>query len=211
MTDKNEQGIYAAMPRILTIISAAKRVMENGHGHEDEWKAEFLSAAKDGELTIHDYCSGPRVEPILFSKVKTEEFQRYLLKHHGHDLLVASRQPDTIVPQTKAPLEQTTATDDAADGVSAIAVRPIRKRPHFLAHLISQAEKRSSDPTDANAVMEQLIRMVESKQSPLLVGVVPGGVQYKDTNDDVKEFSRKALSAYLRGDNLTRNRPRKSA
>jgi hypothetical protein len=53
--------------------------------------------------------------------------------------------------------------------------------------------------------------MVESKQSPLLVGVVPGGVQYKDTNDDVKEFSRKALSAYLRGDNLTRNRPRKSA
>lgn len=117
MTDKDEQGIYAAMPRILTIISAAKRVMENGHGHEDDWKAEFLSAAKDGELTIHDYCSGSRVEPILFSKVKTEEFQRYLLKHHGHDLLAMSCQPGSTFDQAKASPAMMTTVNEQSEAV----------------------------------------------------------------------------------------------
>lgn len=80
-----------------------------------------------------------------------------------------------------------------------------RKRKHHIHHAINVAKRRSSDFDDPGSVWAELTNMAKEK-SHALIGVTAKGVQYLDANDEPKEFSKKQLTAYLKGSNLKRIR-----
>jgi hypothetical protein len=85
-----------------------------------------------------------------------------------------------------------------------------RKRKHYLDSVIKVAKNQCLDPEDVGLVWLALGEMVKEKSHGLL-GITDKGIQYTDSEDRTKEFSKKQLTAYLKESNLKRKRPLKSA
>lgn len=98
---------------------------------------------------------------------------------------------------------------DQARQVESPTVVP-RRRKHHLEHAFKHAANRCSDSTDIGSVWATLVDMAKAKSHGMF-GATENGIQYLDTNDAPRNFSKKQLKAYIEGSNLNRKRPRKSA
>ena len=68
------------------------------------------------------------------------------------------------------------------------------------------AEQRKCNGT--NELWARLLALAKIG-GPQLIGVTEKGLQYLDVNDTQKEFSKRQFDAYMKGTNLTRQRPPK--
>lgn len=85
-----------------------------------------------------------------------------------------------------------------------------RIRKHILDHVIKHARTQCSDPTSMNEVWAALVTMAKAKSHGLIGGTYRR-IEYLDSNEHQKTFSKKQLTAYVNDSNLKRKRPPKSA
>lgn len=86
-----------------------------------------------------------------------------------------------------------------------VAKIPERKRKHYLHDLFMDEQSKCSGSND---LWGRLLALAKTGSSQL-IGVTEKGLQYLDANGDPQEFSKKQLDAYMKGSNLTRQRPPK--
>ena len=86
-----------------------------------------------------------------------------------------------------------------------VAEIPARKRKHYLHDLFMAEQSKCSGSNDLWARLLALAKIGSSQ----LIGVTEKGFQYLDVNDTQQEYSKKQLDAYMKGTNLTRQRPPK--
>jgi hypothetical protein len=189
-----------------------RQLIQHGPSWRSSSGSEYVSATWP-EVPVTDPLPCITIRPFTTDSYTTTPYELVAqLAWHLRDVLVgAESAPDFdgvirlgyIEPENMSQWKEASERWQASRTVKPapfLSHAPMLKqagRRDLIAPVIEEAQRKCSDPSDAQAVFLALRSMAEAKAPPMY-GVAPEGIQWTDANDEAQTLSLKNLKDRLR-------------